>query len=540
MMSKEEDVIYLTWAPPIEPESSFKERLRKMPGGDYVSYECTEEECYAHQAAINSAKFWYKRMPLIIKVLSWRWSQYLMHALHREIEYISTELIIDSIPYHINHTDKGILITTTKDKEEILMNSTKTKYLAWFWARYIRKNVDNDDVATRRLFSVSISIHSLAHTIKAYVMHIQSMIKSNDSIDEPPNDQIISIGQRISSAISLSLKDPSINVGTIVELLRLVSINFNKYSGAELKHHPYNLHTNKLNNLRLTLIEILSDALERFKNDNPVDIIEGAEYCLHTLLPKMWKIYHNIQMLIITFERDGYYSRLVATQIVQSFPKGSNERPLVTTKLRQEGRIPSEKSMRTQLQWCETQLDCCEMGKPIINQRWSIKRGRKRKSKAKDCWIGTLIMDVHPIEMIKCKHGHACFREELMIPIITMDLFSPAKRVVDLCNYIGERKNVRLYFCPKQFPVPFDTDVAWDTVHFKRLRWFIEYSSMQGDSHVKYSGKEKGRARFRCTHSRKGCPFSFVVKVDLYGYYIDVYNDENETFLGCEFHEQHS
>lgn len=52
-------------------------------------------------------------------------------------------------------------------------------------------------------------------------MHIQSMIKSNDSIDEPPNDQIISIGQRILSAISLSLKDPSINVGTIVELLRL-------------------------------------------------------------------------------------------------------------------------------------------------------------------------------------------------------------------------------------------------------------------------------------------------------------------------------
>lgn len=215
MMSKAEDVIYLTWAPPIEPESSFKERLRKMPGGDISVryYECTEEECYAHQAAINSAKFWYKRMPLIIKVLSWRWSQYLMHTLHREIEYISTELIIDSIPYHINHTDKGILITTTKDKEEILMNSTKTKYLAWFWARYIRKNVDNDDVATRRLFSVSISIHSLAHTIKAYVMHIQSMIKSNDSIDETPNDQIISIGQRISSAISLSLKDPSINVG---------------------------------------------------------------------------------------------------------------------------------------------------------------------------------------------------------------------------------------------------------------------------------------------------------------------------------------
>ena len=151
-------------------------------------------------------------------------------------------------------------------------------------------------------------------------MHIQSMIKSNDSIDEPPNDQIISIGQRILSAISLSLKDPSINVGTIVELLRLVSINFNKYSGAELKHHPYNLHTNKLNNLRLTLIEILSDALERFKNDNPADIIEGAEYCLHTLLPKMWKIYHNIQMLIITFERDGYYSRLVAMQIVNSTP----------------------------------------------------------------------------------------------------------------------------------------------------------------------------------------------------------------------------
>jgi len=532
MMSKAEDVIYLTWAPPIEPESCFKERLRKMPGGDTSVryYECTEEECYAHQAAINSAKFWHKRMPLIIKVLTWRWSQYLIHALHRFIDYIPTELILD----HIQWLYVGYCCSSS-DKEIILINSTKNKYLSWGRARYMRKNVYNDNVATRRLFSISISVQSLAHRIKDDVMEMQSVIKSNGR-GEALSNQIISIRQRISSAIRLSLKDPS-KLGTITELIRLVSINFNKYSGADFKHHPFYLHTNKLNDIRTRIIELLSNTLKRLNNDNPADIIEGGEYCLHTLIPKMWKEYHNLQMLIIVLERDGYYNKLVATQIVQSFPKGSNERPLVASKLRQEGRIPSEKSMRTQLQWCETQLDCCEMGKPIINQRWNNKRGRKRKSKAIDCWIGTLLMDLYPVEMIKSEIRNP-YRGELMTPIITMELFSTAKRV-DLCDYLGERKNVRLYFCPKQFPIPFEYDKSWDSQSFQRVKWFIEYSSMQGDSPVRYNGKERGRARFRCMHYKEGkrCPFSFIVKVDMYGYYIDIYNEEYDTFIGCEFHE---
>ena len=146
-------------------------------------------------------------------------------------------------------------------------------------------------------------------------------------------------------------------------------------------------------------------------------------------------------------------------------------------------------------------------------------------------------MDLYPVEMIKCKRSCRPY-DELMTPIITIALFSTAKRV-DVCNYLGEKKNVRLYFCPKQFPVPFDFDEAWDTISFQRLRWFIGYSSMQGDSPVGYNGKRKGKAMFRCMHYKEGkrCPFAFIVKVDQYGYFIDIYNDECGTFIGCEFHE---
>ena len=66
-------------------------------------------------------------------------------------------------------------------------------------------------------------------------------------------------------------------------------------------------------------------------------------------------------------------------------PKGSNERSSVTTKLRQEGHIPSEKSMRRLMQWCETSMDSCTLGRPIIDQRWNNKGGRKRKCKQEEC-----------------------------------------------------------------------------------------------------------------------------------------------------------
>ena len=75
--------------------------------------------------------------------------------------------------------------------------------------------------------------------------------------------------------------------------------------------------------------------------------------------------------------------------------------------------------------------------------------------------------------------------------------FSLQKKV-DVCDYLQIQKHTRLYFCPKQFCVPFNLDNAWDSDSFRRLKWFIEHSSAQGNSAVKCDdrGKEKSKNRW--------------------------------------------
>ena len=110
--------------------------------------------------------------------------------------------------------------------------------------------------------------------------------------------------------------------------------------------------------------------------------------------------------------------------------------------------------------------------------------------------------------------------DDAMSPIITMDLFSTAKRV-DVCDYLQIQKHTRLYFCPKQFCVPFNLDNAWDSDSFRRLKWFIEHSSAQGNSAVKcdYREKEKGKMCISAAptpiEGAHSC-LLFAVKVDPY------------------------
>ena len=173
---------------------------------------------------------------------------------------------------------------------------------------------------------------------------------------------------------------------------------------------------------------------------------------------------------------------------------------------------------------------------PIIDQRW-IKTGRRKDSGCRNnCGKGTLSMDLYPMEMKVVNMRNS---DDAMSPIITMNLFSTAKRV-NVCDYLQIQKHTRLYFCPKQFRVPFNLDNAWDSDSFRRLKWFIEHSSAQGNSAVKCDdrGKEKSKnVSFRCIHDDRRCPFCFVVKVDQYGFFIHLYNHDLERFVGCSHHK---
>ena len=165
--------------------------------------------------------------------------------------------------------------------------------------------------------------------------------------------------------------------------------------------------------------------------------------------------YHNIKHRIVIFEKDGFYSKSIATQIAQAFPKGSNERAYVIRALQEEGRIASECSVRMQLEWSSTPLEsndkeqCClaTPTRPVIDQRWKDEGGRKRKVNDSGEWMGSLFMDLHPVETsIVTMEFRASINSEIESPISTLDLYSIAQRI-DICRFCG--KGVPLIVLPK-------------------------------------------------------------------------------------------
>ena len=179
---------------------------------------------------------------------------------------------------------------------------------------------------------------------------------------------------------------------------------------------------------------------------------------------------------------------------------------------------------------------------PIINQHWNCKRGRKRSASSLDVRTRQLFFDLHPIKVnvTPVRAGRFTYTGHHRIaPVITVDFFSAAKRI-DVYDYIHSSKLIRLYFSPTQFRAPLNLDKAWKCDSFRRLLWFIEHSSKNGDSPVVYHGKEKGRgARFVCTHRHNGerCPSFFAVKVDQFGFFIHLYNHDQDSFAGWRWHE---
>ena len=269
------------------------------------------EDFSLQKRALELAKFWHKRMPLVKIVLTWRLSQYISHARYR-IDYLPSDLIMELVQYRwdlaVNRLDLG----------GVFVKTTKNKYLHWMFAGHMPKIVYNDSIAMRRLFFVIVALHSSAERIEKQMMAIKSIVSTKEGGSLP--DKKISLArQKIIGTAKDVLVDPS-PWGTISELLRLISLNFKKYSKEISKHHPFHLHTLKLNAIRTRLISQFSQILEfcdtklNDKNpiNNPREIIEGVEECLQNFIPKVSNEYHNIKDLIIVVGKYGFYSRSVA------------------------------------------------------------------------------------------------------------------------------------------------------------------------------------------------------------------------------------
>ena len=154
------------------------------------------------------------------------------------------------------------------------------------------------------------------------------------------------------------------NLGTIIEVLHLNSLIFEGVPRSHLKHHPYYFHKNKLVRIRMRLTKTFSEILYIYRDGLNLNkeywadiILEKGEYILRVLMPMIAEEYHNIKHLIVIFERDEFYSKLIATQLVQAFPTGSSKRASVIRALREKVRITSECLMRMQLGWSSAPLE---------------------------------------------------------------------------------------------------------------------------------------------------------------------------------------
>ena len=118
-----------------------------------------------------------------------------------------------------------------------------------------------------------------------------------------------------------------------------------------------------------------------------------------------------------------------------------------------------------------------------------------------------------------------------------MELYSPPKPVY-ICDHIGKDKEQKFYFSPIQFPTPNDLTLAGTGDVFESLKSYIEYASEKGGSPVVCRSYKPGCKKFVCKHS-KSCKFSFLVKWDMFGYYIHLYNYDIgcvKGYIGCGIH----
>ena len=118
-----------------------------------------------------------------------------------------------------------------------------------------------------------------------------------------------------------------------------------------------------------------------------------------------------------------------------------------------------------------------------------------------------------------------------------MELYFPPKPM-HICDHIGKDKEQKFYFSPIQFPTPNDLTLAGTGDVFESLKSYIEYASEKGGSPVVCRSYKPGCKKFVCKHS-KSCKFSFLVKWDMFGYYIHLYNYDfgcAKGYIGCGIH----
>ncbi len=202
-----------------------------------------------------------------------------------------------------------------------------------------------------------------------------------------------------------------------------------------------------------------------------------------------------------------YYAKSWAVKIAMKYDRNTTQRGDAIRDMAANNRIP-----QTGVRLLSNLIQQKEKNIFFVDDEWkSVGNNRKRGLK----------LALSPIETTRG------------FPGIMVALYRPPKQIC-LRDYFGMKRDVRLYFSPRQFPTPTELPYGDICDSFDLLKaYIIEQSKKEGE--VSSSGGKPGKSvRFSC--KTKSCKFYFFVKWDKYGYYIHHHNYARDKFVGCMDH----
>jgi len=233
-----------------------------------------------------------------------------------------------------------------------------------------------------------------------------------------------------------------------------------------------------------------------------------AEDTLYEFANELRQYAKKICSIINLLQEGNYYSKAWAVELaIHWYYDLSNASAI-------DAMIANKHVPRTSKRLLSNLINLKKKGKFIIDDEWkgvgnNRRRGLKLALVTQEMWYQGSYCDV--------------------------SLYKPPK-VICLQDYFGLRKDVRLYFSPKQFPTPFklvhgDCCDSW----YDLRSYIVEQSKKEGE--VTTTGGVPGKSvRFSC--KKRHCKFYFWLKWNRYGYYIHHYNEERlgGSFIGCLVH----
>ena len=327
------------------------------------------------------------------------------------------------------------------------------------------------------------------------------------------------------------------------------------FAGEEFRNHPWHKHSHNLQkhadsiddaiaHLHQFCCEVffISTCCESCRGEREVDFMSdtlthrGAtnhdvklrdsitdEYVKEGILKfsaALLKNAENIRSMIEPMQ-GKFYSKSWAVKIAMQRKKFTKQRGDVIKEMIANGRIP-----KTGTRLLSKLIEFEEKNVFYIDDAWKTVGNNRKKG---------LTLALVPVKMYWDGLGRMDRRSRFVWqPSISCSFYCPPTQT-HLSDYFGLKKQVRLYFSPRQFQTPTELMYGDCCDSFYSLKEYIIDQSKRDGEVCLNGGRRVGRSvTFSC--KTKHCKFHFVLKWDKYGYFIDYHNPARDRFFGCVVH----